>query len=184
MLPVLDVIIRPSMGKNPSKRDRKSGWIPAVIYDSKNNHIHLHEEQITWLLKKYGDNMLVDLKIGDQKRSALIKEVQRHPISGQLLHVDFKPVNTTEDVFVKVPINLINTEGISKQGGIIQTQKNDLEVKCEAKDMPRSINIDASKHNIGTTLKVKDVEVSEAISIMDNPDEIIAVISFAFRGDA
>lgn len=183
MLPVLDVVVRPSMGKNPSKRDRKSGWIPAVIYDSKNNHVHLHEEQISWLLRKYGDNMLVDLKIGDQKTPALIKEVQRHPISGQLLHVDFKPVNTTEDIFAKVPINFINTENISKQGGIIQTQKNDLEVKCEAKDLPRSINIDASKHNIGTTLKVKDIEVSGEISILDNLDEIIAVISYPGRGE-
>ena len=181
MLPVLDVYVRPMAGKSHSKKDRKSGLVPAVIYDSEHNCVHLHQEQILWFLKKYGDSGLVELKIGEETIPVLIKEVQRHPISGELLHVDFKPVTSNKNIFTKVPINFVNSNNVSRKGGVIQTQKSDLEIECQVKNIPRSINVDMSKHNVGTTLKVKDIEVSEEISIINNPEDVVAIISFIFK---
>lgn len=174
---VLEGLDRQNLGKNFSKKSRKAGYVPAVVYDKHNRFINLHHEQMSEVLRKCGDNALVELRVGPNVTTALIKDVQRHPISGELLHVDLKPVDSAKIVNTKIPINFVNTESIKRQGGIIQTQKNDIEVECKAEDIPRVINIDVSKHNIGNTLKLRDIEVSKEISIIGNPEDIIATLT-------
>lgn len=177
MFPVLDVYFRTSVGKNQSRQIRNNGFVPAVIYGYDKN-VHLHKEQISWLLRHHGDNTMVELNLDNNKTPALIKEVQRHPISGELLHVDFKPISLDENIKTKVPINFTNSGAVSKRGGIVETYKDNLEISCKAQDMPKSINVDTGKYKRETTLKVRDIEVSDEISIIDKPERVIAVIGF------
>lgn len=178
MEPILVGIKREKLGKSFSNRSRKKGYIPAVVYMQKdNNFINLEYDQIKEVFKKHGENALIGLKIGDDTTTVMIKEIQKHPITKDILHIDFKPAGADDIINTKVPVNYVNTEWIKKQRGILQTQMNDIEIKCKAADMPKAINLDVSKHNVGDALRIKDVEIGAEISIVNNPEEIVATIT-------
>lgn len=178
MLPVLYGLNRESLGKNFSRRSRKAGHIPAVVYQQQNNQlISLENEATRDILKEHGDNALVELKIGEDLATVVIKEVQRHPISGEILHIDFIPIDTEMVIRARIPIGFINTGDIIKKHGTIQVHKNNIDIKCKAKDIPKVINIDASKHKLGEAIKIGEIELAGEISIVGNGEDIIATFT-------
>lgn len=175
MLPRIEGITREELGSGSSKQTRRRGYIPSVVYnEGQNGFINVPNEDISSILRNHGASPLIELKVGDKISAVLIKEVQRHPISGELLHIDFKPVVEDKIIKAKVPVTFSNTNNLKKEGGIIQTGKNELEVECKAKDVPKNINIDASQFKIGESVKIKDVELSREISIVGNREDVIA----------
>lgn len=178
MLPYIHVTKRSVLGSGGSKQSRRNGLIPAVIYGNDKNHIYVDDDDISTIIRKNGDNALVELDIEGKKLPAHIKEVQRHPISGSLLHIDFKPLNADRNITAKVPVKFVNTEDMLRKGGVIQTQKNDIEISCPISIFPRSITIDAGKYGPGNVLKIKDLEISEELSVIDNKEDIVAVITY------
>lgn len=183
MLPVVEGISRNELGKGSASKWRRKGYVPGVVYnEGQNRFVNLSNDQMRSVLKSFGDNSLLELKVGADSTTVLIKEVQRHPISGELLHIDFKPVSVDKVIRSRVPVTFYNTDTIKRQGGIVQTQKNEVEIECQAKDVPRHLNIDASKYNVGESMKIKDIEIAQEISILGNPEDVIACFVSA-RGE-
>lgn len=176
--PVIEGISREKTGKNAAKKIRAAGYIPAVVYDNTQNKvINVSREDMLEALKKQGDSALVEIKMGPSIINALIKEVQRDPVSEDLLHVDFKPVDMNKIVHTKVPVKFTGNDMLKRQGGVIQSQKSEIEVEGKPDSLPKSVNIDVSKFNLGDSIKVSDVEIAGEISIVSRPDEVIATIA-------
>lgn len=176
--PVIEGISREKTGKNAAHKIRAAGYIPAVVYDNTQNKvINVSREDMLEALKKQGDSALVEIKMGPSIINALIKEVQRDPVSGDLLHVDFKPVDMNKIVHTKVPVKFTGNDMLKRQGGVIQSQKSEIEVEGKPDSLPKSVNIDVSKFNLGDSIKVSDVEIAGEISIVSRPDEVIATIA-------
>ncbi|NLY44045.1 MAG: 50S ribosomal protein L25 [Clostridiaceae bacterium] len=177
-VPVLRVNYRIGSGKNSARRSRRAGQVPGVIYDAvKNKLISVEKKELDAILHDYGENALVNLELGDEHIKSIIAQVQRHPVSQQAIHVDFKPVQEDMRVRAHVPIRFIGVSEIERNGGIVQRQRQEIEVECSADRVPKYIPVDLGKLAVGQNLKVQDIEISEELSILTKPTEVIATLT-------
>ncbi|GAW91661.1 50S ribosomal protein L25/general stress protein Ctc [Calderihabitans maritimus] len=178
----LEAKIREGKGKGFAKRLRRAKFIPAVLYGKKigNIPIQVGERDMEKLLSDFGRSVLVKLKVNDGDQSGeydtLIREIQRHPLRGDLLHVDFYQISLQEKLEVEVPIHLVGEAvGVSK-GGILQHGISELEIRCLPTQIPEAIEVDVSNLDIGDSLSVADLKLDDDIEILSEPDSIIATV--------
>lgn len=157
----LDASLRTSTGKGAARKARAAGTLPAVVYRAGESAtaVTIDPAEIELAFQKTGDrNTLVVLRIGgDTKRTCLIKEVQRHPLSRRLEHIDFYEV--TDDQLVTVPVR-VNPVGVArgiKLGGKMQTITRSLLVRARPADIPASVDIDVTSMIIGDFVRVSQV---------------------------
>lgn len=174
---------REEQGKGPAGRLRRDGLVPGVVYgegrEARMVQINAHDfEQV--LRKHSGEHMLVELSIkGDSPRQVLIQEVQHHPVSGKVLHVDFNEVSMTERLSVEVPIELVGDPvGVTKQGGVLEHILRELEVECLPTDILERVEVDVSAMEIGDSLTVADIQLdSEKYEILSDSEYAIAAVA-------
>src|SRR5512147_1971276 len=137
---------RAETGKNSNRRLRSRGMIPGVLYASGKEAVAVavSPRDIGAVLKSAsGENTLFDLDLGGSRRKVILKEFQREPLRGHLLHADFYEVALDKAITVKVHIELQGTPvGVKLQGGIVDFVTRDLEVECLPADIPEKITID------------------------------------------
>ncbi|MBA1335492.1 MAG: LSU ribosomal protein L25p [Firmicutes bacterium] len=167
---------RSEIGKGPVNRLRNDGWVPGIIYGHNidNVPVEVGSKEINRILRYYGENSLVGIDMGYGVKRVLIKEVQRDPVTRQVLHVDFQEVRHDQMIKTVVPIILIGKEVIEKNGLVLQHQLRELEVECLPQNLPKLVQADVSYMNIGESMTVADIEISEEISILNDDKEIIA----------
>ena len=130
--------------------------------------------------QKVGRNQLLDLQLGDEPvRKALIREVQRSPRHGDLLHVDFYQVNLTEKIESEVPIEIEGeVELVSKGEADLQRGLHVLKVECLPTDLPPVISVDVSGlKEIDDEIRVKDLKIPTGCEILDEPDDLIVKVA-------
>jgi len=169
--------------KNASRRLRKSGFIPAVIYGLKIEPINIKLESKAFkdLVKgKALSGHIFDLHLKDdgkvKKVAALLKDLQKEPISREFSHIDFQRIKMEEEVNITVPIMILNEEtaiGIKEEGGVLQHGLREIEISCLPKDIPEHIEIDVSNLRMGDVVKVSDIKIGENIKILSVADEMI-----------
>lgn len=172
---------RSDVGKGFARRLRMAGRIPAVYYGR-------GEEPITLIvgLKELediihtaeGSNVIVDLRVGDAspERKALIREIQRDPVAGSILHLDLQHISLTERIVVEVPIVLLGTPtGVKDGGGILEHLLREVEVECLPTDIPSKLEVDVSALNIGDSLHVSDLK-AERVTIKTDMTRAIAAV--------
>ncbi len=176
----LKVSVRESTGKGVARTLRRAGQIPAVVYGSGN------AESLSALLKDVekamqghaGRNGLFDLEItgGEKNRTALtlVRDIQRDPITGTILHVDFLEVSEKAKIRNKVPVEVIGTapEGV-KKGGILDIVHRELHVECLSFQMPDHITVDGSALDINQTLHVRELVLPAGVTVLDDPGLVI-----------
>lgn len=167
---VLQSEARTSAGKGTSRRLRASGSIPAVVYgrgkdtvsiavDPKNLERVLHSSGL-------GMNTLIDLAVEDEVHVVLVKELQRGPVRGEYLHVDFYEVEMTQQVEVSVPIRFTGRPAGVELGGILEHPLRELEISCLPGSIPESIEADVSAMEIGDSLHVSDLVVPDDVTVL------------------
>jgi len=168
---------RSTTGKGSARQARRAGRVPAILYgrgivptplavDSKQIGHALHTEA--------GANVLVNLEVeGGRRYLTMVREVQRHPVRGHLLHVDF--VNTARDVktHAEVPLQITGESRGVREGGVIEHHLWELRVEALPTDIPSSLEADISHLAIGDHLRVADVTPPAGVDIVSEPDEII-----------
>ena len=163
------------------KQLRTAGRVPATIYgrETKPLNLELNSREFSDLLHhSASENLLVDLAVekdAKAKRLALVQEVQHHPISGKILHVDFHEVSETEKVTVQVPLETTGEAVGVKAGGTLEHIQFKLKVRCLPKDLPDQITVDVSALEIGKSIHLGDIKAPEGVQIMG--DKHITVIS-------
>lgn len=174
----LNANIREYAGNNQVRKLEREAMIPAVLYskDSQSRLLKLDYNEIQSAIERYGEHIIVKLKVDNEETHAIIKEVQRDPVSYRISHIDFQPVALHEVIHADLPILVINSDRAEKNGWIINRQLGQIEVQGEVESIPRNITIDASKLRLGEVLRVSDLEISEELSVLSDTDDIILSI--------
>jgi large subunit ribosomal protein L25 len=169
---------RTETGKNVNRRLRSRGMIPGVLYAAGKEAVSVavSPQEIFAILKSdSGENTLFDLDLGGSKRKVILKEYQREPLRGKLLHADFYEVALDKVITVKVHIELEGTPvGVKLQGGIVDFVTRDLEVECLPADIPAKITVDISHLELGKHLRVSDLKLGDKVQILAEPEVVIA----------
>lgn len=168
---------RTDTGKNANRKLRSRGLIPGVLYTSGQQAVAVQVSpgEIGSILKsKSGENTLFDLEIGGKRRKVILKEFQREPLRGKLLHADFYEVALDKKIEVKVHIELEGTPvGVKLQGGIVDFVTRELEIECLPADIPEKITVDISHLELGKHLRVSDLKVPEKVKLLVEPEVVI-----------
>jgi large subunit ribosomal protein L25 len=173
---------RERAGKGASRELRRSGRVPAVIYGDKKEPLAVHvEEKLLARMLSSGHFMnsvvMIDAK-GDQHRT-LPKDVQFHPVTSRPIHVDFLRIGEHSQVNVNVPVNFTDEEqspGI-KRGGVLNVVRHDLELVCDAAEIPEQINISLKGLDIGDSIHISNIDLPKGSkSAIDDRDYTIATV--------
>jgi large subunit ribosomal protein L25 len=184
----IDVKKREKTGKGPNRRARSGGLIPAVVYGGgkESVSIEIDRKSMLDLMKKAGsENPIYLLKLGDNERHAMIREVQTHPISRQVVHIDFQRVLMDQKVHVKVPIELVGVSyGVKTQGAVLDFVTREIEVECLPGQIPGHIELDVTELHVGQHVEAADVKLPEGVTLYDSPEKVIVSVAHAKTGDA
>jgi len=169
---------RSETGKNVNRRLRSRGMIPGVLYGTGKAAVPLavSPREITAILRSAsGENTLFDLDLGGSRRKVILKEFQREPLRGQLLHADFYEVALDKVLQLKVHVELEGTPvGVKLQGGIVDFVTRELEVECLPADIPEKIAVDISHLELGKHLRVSDLKLGDKVKVLDEPELVVA----------
>jgi len=179
---VLRARARTESGKEYARKLRRNGFVPAVLYGPETETRHLEVETKTFLALVrggLGENVIVNLLLDATekgKRKVLVREVQRDPVTGDILHVDFHQISLTKKLTIEIPIHLIGTpEGVA-DGGIMQHALRELQIECLPTAIPEKIEVDVSHLKIGDSVHVGDVTVENAEILSDSKSSIVSVV--------
>ncbi|MBC7264552.1 MAG: 50S ribosomal protein L25 [Chloroflexi bacterium] len=178
---ILEAETRDITGKQV-RRMRREGWVPAVMYGHKTKTLNLKVEarSLQHLLKEAGGTRLISLRVkgSDEPHMVLAREIQRNPITRDLLHVDFYEVVMTERITAEVPIELRGESPIVKKGqGLLFQGLDAIEVECLPSDLIPEIVVDLSLlTEVDQTIMVKDLQLGPAIEVLTEPEEIVVKI--------
>lgn len=178
---VISSSFREATGKGPNRRLRRSGKIPAVLYGhkSKNVAIEVDPKEIFKILhSQSGENTIIELVVpGRDKINCMIKEYQLEPVSHELLHADFYEVAMDEALEVDVPL-MVKGEayGVKTEGGLLDIVHREIHVECLPGDIPEHIEVDVTDMKIGDLLRVRDLQVSDKIKILDDPESVVVAV--------
>jgi large subunit ribosomal protein L25 len=167
-----------------AKTLRDSGRIPAVIYgrQAKAQNLEVKAKEMEDLIHhSISENLLVDLEVKDDarpKRLALVQEVQHHPLSGKILHVDFHEVAENEKVTISVPVETIGeAEGVKTEGGVLEHVLFKIKAHALPKDLPELITVDVSHLKIGQAIHLGEIKAPPGVEFVG--DKGIPVIAVA-----
>lgn len=171
---------------NASRRLRNKHYIPAVVYGLKEEpvSVKIGEKEFKGLLKGRSIYSLIfDMHIDgakkNKKETVLIKEFQRDPITREFLNVDFLRIQMEKEIETTVPIHIINEEvavGIKEGGGVLQHGLRELHISCLPADISEYIEYDIKDLDMGVTVRVSDINISDKIKILNDPEEVVVSI--------
>lgn len=177
----LSATTRTDTGKGVARTLRRTGQVPAVIYGHKRDAqpLSVPARELGRLLDHINaETTVIDLAIDGKTSRTLIREIQRHPIQRDVLHVDFQELVAGEKVVVHIPIILVGTPiGVRLSGGIMSQTMNDLEVRCDPADIPSRIEADVTDVAVGHSLHVSDLKVPAGVEVLSNAGDAIMIIS-------
>ncbi|MCD6213782.1 MAG: 50S ribosomal protein L25/general stress protein Ctc [Candidatus Desulfofervidus sp.] len=173
---LLKAQVREKTGKEISRKLRAQGLIPAILYGPSTQPIPLVVNPIAVLKvleKEQSASSFLDLEITDGKTSqvkkALIKDVDFHPATDQLIHVDFYEITVGKELTLEVPIVIVGKAKGVEKGGILEQNLRELTISCLPKLVPSHIEIDVANLDIGDSIHVADISVAEGIKIENDP---------------
>ncbi len=168
--------LREELGKKNSKLIRKEGNVPCVIYGKeKNIHFHAHENSFKNLIYTH-EAHLVKVILDGQEYNAVLQDIQFHPVTDKILHMDFVQIFDDKPVIINVPVTITGDSAGVKAGGKLVVTKRNLKVKGLAKDLPEHLTIDVTELKIHHSVKVGDL-VFDKIELLD--PKITTVVSVA-----
>lgn len=177
----LSADVRTEAGKKIAKRLRRQGRLPAVVYGEREEPIACSVEQraLTDLLRDHGRNAIIALTAGDKRQSTIVKDIQYHPLNGDILHADFHRIDLTRKIVVEVPIAAQGVPvGVRNDGGILEHMLHGLEVECLPTDIPDQIGVDVSKLEIGDSLHVSDIALDgDDLTLVTDVDRTVFAVA-------
>jgi len=167
----LQADFRDDQGKGASRRLRRQGKIPAIIYGGKlaPRQISLdHQKLLTLIDNEKLYSSILRLQVGNETHEAIIKDVQMHPAKKAIVHIDMQRVLADEKIRIYVPIHFIGAAaapGVKTQGGIVSHRISDVEVICLPKDFPEFLEVDMSEMQLNDTKFLSDIPLPEGVVI-------------------
>jgi large subunit ribosomal protein L25 len=164
--------------KSENKRLRKQGKIPGIMYGKNigSAPIAVDQKELQNLIKT-NRHAIVDLEIpGKGKQAAMLSEIQRDNLTGELLHVDFHQINMDEPVRTNVPLEFVGDSVGVREGGLLTPIAHEIEIRCLPKHIPAALQVDVSALGVGETLLVGDIRVPAEIEIKTDMDMPVVTV--------
>ena len=178
---------RAAQGKGASRRMlRLEGKLPAILYgaDKEPTPISLLSNEVAKATENEAFySHVLTLVLDGKEEKAVIKDMQRHPSKGHVMHADFQRVDATHKLTMQVPLHFINEDkchGVKMQGGSINHQMAEVEIQCLAKDLPEYLEVDMIKMEVGQTLHLSDIPLPAGVEIpvlQQGPDHDLPIVS-------
>ncbi|MFQ5645579.1 MAG: 50S ribosomal protein L25 [bacterium] len=177
----LAVFARTDTGKGVCRKLRSSGQVPAVLYGSKEapQNMIIPKKRFLELLRKHDINILVDLDFEDDNALnalAVVREIQSHPVSNRLIHVDFMRVSLDKPIEATVPIHHVGVCKGVKMGGNLELVQRDVLIEALPNQIPAFLEVDISHVNIGENLHLSDIVPPEGVRLVDDMKKTILTI--------
>ena len=159
---------RERVGKGSARAARRAGLVPAVIYGDKKEPlgINMSSREITKIVHQPGIfGRLLNIEVGGKKNTVLTRDIQFHPVSDVIMHMDFLRVSGSAKVAVGVPVEFINEDicPALKIGGVLNVVRHEVELNCPATDIPEKITIDLDGLKIGDSIHISAIELPEGV---------------------
>tara|TARA_B100001029_G_scaffold65279_1_gene52875 strand:- start:608 stop:1327 length:720 start_codon:yes stop_codon:yes gene_type:complete len=157
-----------------AKKLRKIGQVPAVVYGNENETrlIQIQEKDLKKILENPSIfSQVIELKEQEASTKVLLKEVQVNPSNDKPIHVDFLTVSEKTEITINVPLKFINEDaciGVKQQGGMISHLKNEIELSCNASNLPEFIEVDMKEIELGTNLMQSELLLPNGVSLSSN----------------
>lgn len=175
--------VRTAFGTNAVKKLRRDKLIPGNIYGHNKENVNVVVVQRELEKALESGEPLFDVTISGEKKVVLVKDLQRHPVRGDIQHVDFYEVSMDRPVDTIVPVVLEGEDARESDGGIVGLVVRELNISCLPTDIPESIAVDVSQLVIGDTLTVADLKVDQGITVNHDPDEVIVTVTAPAKAD-
>ena len=167
----LQASLRETVGNGPARVLRQAGRIPAILYGRNTEPVLLsvNSKELEQVLGKgsFGQ-FILNLVIQNGKKvtkAAMIKELQTHPVSGQLIHIDFYEIDMKRQIKVMVPVVTTGKSIGVEEGGMLNIVRRELEVFCLPGDIPESFEIDISEMTIGDSVHIEDIPLGDNVEV-------------------
>jgi len=174
---VLDAEPRALTTKGAVKAFRQKGRIPGVAYGDKESPIMLTVDEkaiLSILHAKGGRNALINLKVGGGSHPVLIKEIQRHPITRSLWHVDFHRISLKKKIETRVPVQVKGeAPGVKVGGGVLEHLVREIRVRCLPTEIPAFVEADISNLQLNQGIRAKELQLPEGVEVLIDAESVI-----------
>jgi large subunit ribosomal protein L25 len=174
---VLEAEARPLSSKGTIKTMRQKGRIPGVAYGDKESPMTLtiDEKSVQAILhSKGGRNALISLKLGGSTHPVLIKEIQRHPITRALWHVDFHRISLKKKIETKVPLHVKGeAPGVKVGGGVLEFLVREIRVRCLPTEIPTGVDVDISSLQLNQGIRAKELQLPQGVEVLMDAESVI-----------
>jgi large subunit ribosomal protein L25 len=188
---------RSELGKGASRRLRRTGHLPAILYGGgqEPQPLTLNLLEVLNLMQKAGEafySHVLTLKIGDHTETAVLRDMHRHPFKPTVMHIDFLRASADRKLRVHVPLHFMNeniSRGVKQQGGVVSHALIDIEIACLPKDLPEFIEVDLTDLGVGGALHLSDLKLPEGVELASHiaagseQDVIVVSIHHAHGGE-
>jgi large subunit ribosomal protein L25 len=163
---------RSDMGKGASRRLRRAGKVPAIMYGGGKDPESLtlsHNEIIRNLEHEAFYSHILTVKVGGNETQAILRDLQRHPSKPSILHMDLQRVSATEKLRTHAPLHFVGDDvapGV-KEGGLVTHDLTEVLIECLPKDLPEYIEVDISGMHVGDALHLSDLKIPEGVALVE-----------------
>ena len=162
---------RDDLGKGASRRLRREGKVPAILYGGGRPPRNLafdHNRVVQQLENESFYSSVLSVKVGDKEQAVILKDLQRHPAKRQILHMDLQRIREDEEIRMNVPIHFLNEDvavGVKQGGGKVSHLMTDVEVVCLPKHLPEYLEIDVADLELNEMRYISDLPLPEGVTI-------------------
>jgi large subunit ribosomal protein L25 len=162
---------RGKLGKGASRRLRRAGQVPAILYGGGQEPQPLvlnHLDVLNQMKNEAIYSHVLTLKVGDQTESVVLRDLQRHPFKPTILHLDFLRVSADRKLRAHVPLHFVNettARGVKQQGGVVNRALIDVEIQCLPSDLPEFIELDLADLGLGETIHLSQLKLPSGVEL-------------------
>ncbi len=182
---------RPIKTKSYLKSLRAQGMIPAIVYGkglTESLPIMLDYSQfIKFLHQHHWENTIINMQVDDEEGNSqgytvIVQEIEHHPVTDEIIHIDFHQISLTEKVHVRVPVVAVGEPVGVKKGGILEHMVWEIDIECLPTNIPEAIEVDVTELDIGDSIHVSEITPPENVRILEPPETALFVVEYAGAG--
>lgn len=172
---------REEIGKNKVKDVRNEKMVPGIVYSKGIETKELKVDSIDFikLFRVVGTSSIMELDLEGEIVPVIVKQVQRHPVKGNVIHIDFQRIDMKQKLKITVPVYLLHRDSIALQPSVLMQMLDEIEIECLPGDIPETVGIDVSGMDFSTPLFVRDLELmnDENVLILTDEESIICTLN-------
>lgn len=172
---------RTEKGSNAVKKMRAKEFIPGVLYSrgKETVHVAVNQPEFVRIFRRAGSTSLLSLDLDGEQIPAIIKDIQRHPVRDEILHIDFQELDMTERIRITIPIVLLHRDNIYVEQSVLMQQIDEIDVECLPGNIPNTAEADVQEMKIGDAITVADLDVAqdEEITILEELDTVVCTLT-------